>query len=90
MIEENRNKFFILNNSKIKNKRNYLLGYKVVDPTIFKHKNMYWLICSLSGKDLDENSNLYLFYSKDLKGNWISHIKNPIYKKNMTQEVLDL
>ena len=82
MIEENRNKFFILNNSKIKNKRNYLLGYKVVDPTIFKHKNMYWLICSLSGKDLDENSNLYLFYSKDLKGNWISHIKNPIYKKN--------
>ena len=67
MIEENRNKFFILNNSKIKNKRNYLLGYKVVDPTIFKHKNMYWPICSLSGKDLDENSNLYLFYSKDLK-----------------------
>lgn len=82
MIEESRNKIFIINNSKIKNRINYLLGYKVVDPTIFKHNGFYWLICSLSGRNLNENSNLYLFYSRELKGNWISHIKNPIYKKN--------
>ena len=82
MVEENRNKFFILKNSKIKNKINYLLGYKVVDPTIFRHEGLYWLICGLSGKNLNENCNLYLFYSRDLKGHWISHEKNPIYKNN--------
>lgn len=83
MIEENRNKFYIINNYKITNSINYLLGYKVVDPTIFKNKDLYWLMCSLSGKNLNENSNLYLFYSKQLDGNWISHQKNPIYKRNL-------
>ena len=82
MVEENRNKFYIIDNFKIRNSINYLLGHKVVDPTIFKNKGLYWLICSLSGKNLNENSNLYVFYSKHLNANWISHQKNPIYKKN--------
>lgn len=82
MTEQKRNTYYILNNLKIEKQNNYLLGYKIIDPTIFKHKGLYWLICSLSGKNLDENTNLYLFYSSDLKGDWISHVKNPIYKNN--------
>ena len=36
------------------------------------------MFCSLKNKE--ENKNLYLFYSKNLLGEWISHRKNPVVK----------
>ncbi len=78
MNEENRNLFFTMSKNKLKKSQSYLLGYKVIDPTIVKIKDYYWLFCSLKNKE--ENKNLYLFYSKNLYSDWIAHEKNPVIK----------
>ena len=80
MSEENRNIIYNLNNKK--KITNYLLGYKIIDPTIIKIKGIYWLFCGLREKNNSENKNLYLFYSKNLIDGWTSHKKNPVLKNN--------
>ncbi len=78
MNEEKRNLMFTISKNKLKKTQSYLLGYKVIDPTIIKIKDYYWLFCSLKNKG--ENKNLYLFYSKSIFSDWIAHEKNPVIK----------
>ena len=78
MSEESQNFIFQLKKKKLKPLKNYLFSDHVVDPTIVKHNKTYWMFCSL--KNLNENKNLYLFYSNNIFGNWIAHPNNPIIK----------
>jgi hypothetical protein len=48
----------------------------LIDPTILKHDNKYWLFGNMVGKDL--NKKLYLFYSDKLFGPYTSHRCNPV------------
>lgn len=79
MSEENRNKIWKFINKKKLKDQNYLLGYKVIDPTVFKYKGYFWLFCCLKKHKKNDN-NLHLFYSKNPTDSWINHKKNPILK----------
>jgi hypothetical protein len=47
----------------------------VIDPSIIKYENKWWLFFSLNEYGDD---NLYLAYSDNLLGNWQMHKKNPV------------
>jgi hypothetical protein len=52
-------------------------GFPAVDPTLLFYNDKWWLFCTSSvnkGADLD----LYIFYSDQLTGKYISHIRNPV------------
>ena len=53
-----------------------ILDLAVLDSTIVKHQNKYWLFCTMRGED--SNSKLFIFYSENLFGPYISHKKNPV------------
>jgi len=82
MSEESRNSFFQIKNKKKIKIKNYLLGYKVIDPTITKINGLYWLFCSLRDSEHSENKNLYLFYNKNLFDEWTAHKNNPVLKND--------
>ena len=48
----------------------------IVDPIILKRDSLFWLFCTIKGKN--ENSDLHIFYSKELNSNWKAHKKNPV------------
>ena len=52
-------------------------GYRYIDPTIFYHKNKWWMF-------LTDPSNgvLNLYFSHNLYSGWKSHPMNPIIKNN--------
>jgi len=52
-------------------------NFPVVDPTIFQHKGRWWLLAT-SGRDGQQDSHLYAWHSKDLRGSWHPHMLNPI------------
>ncbi len=54
---------------------NLLAGYQFKDPTIFRHKGLWWLFVS-AGKN--EITNLY--FSEKLFGNWTAHAQNPVVR----------
>lgn len=47
----------------------------IIDPTLFKYQNYYYLFYSLDSKT---NENLYLAYAKSLNEKFIDHPQNPI------------
>jgi hypothetical protein len=49
-----------------------------VDSSIFQYNDMWWLFTTTS----EDRNILRLFYSKDLSGSWIEHIKSPIIEGN--------
>ncbi len=53
-----------------------ILDEKVIDPTIIKADNKYWLFCTKLGDRL--NSDLHIYYSENLLGPYISHAGNPV------------
>ncbi|MHA1843331.1 MAG: glucosamine inositolphosphorylceramide transferase family protein [Promethearchaeota archaeon] len=53
-----------------------LRNFACSDPTIFFYNDSWWLACS--GANGEKNNKLYIFYSKDLYGPWISHKNNPV------------
>lgn len=53
-----------------------ILGLPLLDPTIIKYKNKYWMFGTLIGKNAD--NKLYIFYSKNLLGPYIPHGGNPV------------
>jgi hypothetical protein len=53
-----------------------LEGLAVLDPTIFRHEDRWWLLCTLEGKY--SNTKLYAFHSTDLLEGWKPHDLNPI------------
>lgn len=50
--------------------------FAAVDPTVFFYNNLWWLMCT--NRDTDSNSDLYIWYSKDLFGPWAQHSANPV------------
>lgn len=56
---------------------NLLTGYRFVDPSIFRAKDMWWLFVTT-----EENDILNLYYSRDLSSGWTPHPMNPIIKGN--------
>jgi hypothetical protein len=53
---------------------------KAVDPLVFKHEGLWWIICTIdsAGTGL-EQSELHVFYSEDLlHGEWLAHPSNPV------------
>jgi len=53
-----------------------LLPYKVIDPTILKADNKYWLFCTMLGDNL--NRDLHIFYADSLMGPYKPHTGNPV------------
>lgn len=53
-----------------------LLNVPAVDPVLFRHDGLWWLLCSRSD-DLP-SSNLYAWYSDRLEGGWTAHPGNPV------------
>ncbi len=72
-----KNFFYELKSKKLINKSEYLEKFNVIDPTLFKIKNLFWIFVGKKGTK--ENKDLYLYYSRDLK-NWNAHKQNPIIK----------
>lgn len=56
--------------------RKKILDIPVIDPTILKRDNKYWLFCTLLGDNL--HSDLHIFYSDSLFGPYIPHQGNPV------------
>lgn len=53
-----------------------ILDKPVIDSTILKHDNKFWLFCTMLGDQL--NSELHIFYAEDLLGPYTSHAGNPV------------
>ena len=65
------------------NSRSQLLNFKkdiinlpLLDSTILKHKNKYWIFATMRGSD--SNKKLYIFFSDSLFGTYMPHPKNPV------------
>jgi hypothetical protein len=52
-----------------------LLTGKYVDSSIFQYNNKWWMFAA-------ENGKLHLFFSNELKGNWIEHPQSPLITNN--------
>jgi hypothetical protein len=57
-------------------KQKKILDLPLIDPTILKYNNKYWLFCTMLGEQL--NSELYIFYADSLTGPYSAHAKNPV------------
>lgn len=53
-----------------------LIELPLLDSTIFKYNNKYWLFATLNGIDAD--NKLYIYFSDSLLGTYIPHAKNPV------------
>jgi len=53
-----------------------IIGLPLLDSTILKHDNKYWLFGTLSGKD--SYNKLYVYFSNNLLGPYTPHLKNPV------------
>lgn len=51
-------------------------NFAAVDPTVFYYNDYWWLMCT--NRDTDSNSDLYIWYSKDLFGPFKQHNGNPV------------
>lgn len=53
-----------------------IIDLPLLDSTILKYENKYWLFGTLSGKE--RNNKLYIFFSDSLFGPYTSHPGNPV------------
>jgi hypothetical protein len=53
-----------------------IIDLPLLDSTILKHKNKYWLFCTMKG--VDSNKKLYIFFSENLFGPYTPHPQNPV------------
>lgn len=53
-----------------------LSGLPVLDPTVFRYEDRWWLFFTLEGKY--SNSKLYAYHSNELLEGWEPHLLNPI------------
>lgn len=49
---------------------------QVVDPTLWREGELWWLFCTL--QDCDPDGSLFLFYARELTGPWTAHAANPV------------
>ncbi|MFM7621066.1 MAG: hypothetical protein ACKO47_05625 [Alphaproteobacteria bacterium] len=69
-----------MNYQKLTKIRDIFTDKAVIDPTLFKHQNYYYLFYGL---DNNPNEDLYLAYAKSLNDQFIDHPQNPI-KSDLT------
>lgn len=53
-----------------------ILDLPLLDSTILKHNNKYWLFGTMTGKD--SNGKLYIYFSDNLLGPYTPHPENPV------------
>ena len=53
-----------------------IINLPLVDSTILKHENKYWIFCTMRGED--SNSKLYIYHSDSLFGTYYAHVLNPV------------
>jgi hypothetical protein len=53
-----------------------ILNLPLLDSTILKHQNRYWIFSTMRGED--SNKKLYIFYAENLFGPYIPHPQNPV------------
>lgn len=53
-----------------------IVDLPLLDGTIYRYNNKYWLFGTINGKDAD--SKLYIFYADSLLGSYKSHAANPV------------
>lgn len=58
--------------------RTLLDGLPVVDPTLFKHEGLYWLLYTLQDDGAWGSLKLYASYTDRLDGDWKPHPLNPL------------
>ena len=59
-----------------------LVPEPLVDSTIIKYNERYWLFCTKRGED--SNSSLYIYYSYTPEGPWMEHKNNPVIHDAMS------
>lgn len=64
----------------LKDKKDIINGLALLDSTILKYNNKYWLFATHSG--LFSNSQLFIYYSNHFDGPYFEHSKNPV-KNNL-------
>jgi hypothetical protein len=55
-----------------------LTGVPLVDPTLFEHDGLYWILGSRQDDGAWGNLNLYAFYAHSLRGPYQPHPLNPV------------
>jgi len=63
---------------KWKFKKKLIDKVQAVDTTVFVHDNKVWLFTNIAKDGASDWEELYLFYSENLFGKWVSHPLNPI------------
>jgi hypothetical protein len=58
--------------------RTIVEGQPIVDPTLFRYANHYWLLCTLQNDGAWGNLKLHGFYSESLASAWKPHPLNPL------------
>lgn len=58
--------------------RTLLEGLPVVDPTLFKHNGLYWILFTLQNDGAWGNLKLHAYYAERLDAEWKPHLLNPI------------
>ena len=58
--------------------RTILEGQPVVDPTLFKYGELYWLLFTLQNDGAWGNLKLYAYHAESLHGEWRAHCLNPV------------
>jgi len=53
-----------------------LINLPLLDSTILKHQNKYWVFSTMKG--IDSNKKLYIFYADNLFGTYTPHPQNPV------------
>ena len=61
----------------LKNERLLIDNCPLLDSTILKYHNKYWLFATL-GDNLYDHSKLYIYYADNLHGPYTAHSKNPV------------
>ena len=51
---------------------------QAVDTTLYEQDGMWWLLCSIGGKDFASNDELHAFYAETPLGPWTPHKRNPL------------
>ena len=64
-------------NKSLINEKVLINNLPLLDSTIFKYEEKYWLFATLANSPFD-NSRLYIYYADSLFGTYIPHLKNPV------------
>ncbi|ART77768.1 hypothetical protein B4U37_17795 [Sutcliffiella horikoshii] len=66
-------------NGQLEKEKIILKNFAAVDSTIIHHDGYWWLFCTRADSSpQSDNSELHIFYAKELFGEWSPHLANPV------------